>query len=120
MGKCRTETGKAALAKARALELDGKKVEFYLVGRKGRPVINRTYPGRIVANYDTTGVKEQKQKHLRDRHLPSLSVDPSLNKFDFVPPFDNEKICNRGRGFDVQIINGKEMDPCRKHDVSVC
>ena len=41
-----------------ALELDGKKVEFYLVGRKGRPVINRTYPGRIVANYDTTGVKE--------------------------------------------------------------
>ena len=39
-------------------ELDGKKVEFYLVGRKGRPVINRTYPGRIVANYDTTGTPE--------------------------------------------------------------
>ena len=49
---------KAALAKARALELDGKKVQFYLVGRKGRPVINRTYPGKIAAQFDTTGVKE--------------------------------------------------------------
>jgi F-type H+-transporting ATPase subunit gamma len=49
---------KAALAKARALELDGKKVAFYLIGRKGRAVINRTYPGKIVAQYDTTGVKE--------------------------------------------------------------
>ena len=49
---------KAALAKARELELDGKTVQFYLIGRKGRPVINRTYPGKIVANYDTTGVKE--------------------------------------------------------------
>jgi F-type H+-transporting ATPase subunit gamma len=49
---------KAALAKARALELEGKKVQFYLIGRKGRPVINRTYPGKIVAQYDTTGAKE--------------------------------------------------------------
>ena len=49
---------KAALAKARALELDGKTVQFYLIGRKGRAVINRTYPGKIVAQYDTTGLKE--------------------------------------------------------------
>jgi F-type H+-transporting ATPase subunit gamma len=49
---------KAALAKARALELDGKTVQFYLIGRKGRPVISRTYPGKIVAQYDTTGTKE--------------------------------------------------------------
>lgn len=49
---------KAALAKARELELDGKKVQFYLIGRKGRAVISRTYPGKIVANFDTTGVKE--------------------------------------------------------------
>lgn len=49
---------KAALAKARELELDGKTVQFYLIGRKGRPVINRTYPGKIVAQYDTTGTKE--------------------------------------------------------------
>ncbi|ETI65066.1 F0F1 ATP synthase subunit gamma [Sphingobium sp. C100] len=49
---------KAALAKARALELDGKTVQFYLIGRKGRPVINRAYPGKIVAQFDTTGAKE--------------------------------------------------------------
>jgi F-type H+-transporting ATPase subunit gamma len=49
---------KAALAKARALELDGKTIQFYLIGRKGRPVISRTYPGKIVAQYDTTGTKE--------------------------------------------------------------
>lgn len=49
---------KAAILKARALEEAGKKVQFYLIGRKGRPVINRTFPGQIVAHYDTTGTKE--------------------------------------------------------------
>ncbi|WP_311267113.1 F0F1 ATP synthase subunit gamma [Sphingobium sp. WCS2017Hpa-17] len=49
---------KAAILKARELEEAGKKVQFYLIGRKGRPVINRTFPGQIVAQYDTTGTKE--------------------------------------------------------------
>jgi F-type H+-transporting ATPase subunit gamma len=49
---------KAAILKARELEQAGKKVQFYLIGRKGRPVINRTFPGQIIANYDTTGTKE--------------------------------------------------------------
>ncbi len=49
---------KAARAKAEELIDQGKTVRFYLIGRKGRPVINRAYPGAIVANYDTTGVKE--------------------------------------------------------------
>ena len=49
---------KAAVAKARALLAEGKTVQFYLIGRKGRPVINRTFPGTIVKQYDTTGVKE--------------------------------------------------------------
>ncbi|AUW58128.1 F0F1 ATP synthase subunit gamma [Sphingobium sp. SCG-1] len=48
---------KAAAAKAKALIADGKTVQFYLIGRKGRPVINRTFPGTIVAQYDTTGAK---------------------------------------------------------------
>ncbi len=48
---------KAALIKARKLEAEGKKVLFYLVGRKGRPVIKRAYPDRIVNHYDTTGPK---------------------------------------------------------------
>lgn len=49
---------KAARAKAEELIEQGKTVRFYLIGRKGRPVINRTFPGMIVAQFDTTGVKE--------------------------------------------------------------
>ncbi|AMK17284.1 MULTISPECIES: F0F1 ATP synthase subunit gamma [Sphingobium] len=49
---------KAARAKADELIQQGKTVRFYLIGRKGRPVINRTFPGMIVAQYDTTGLKE--------------------------------------------------------------
>ena len=35
----------------------GKTVLFYIVGRKGRPVIQRLYPKSIVAQYDTSGIK---------------------------------------------------------------
>ena len=49
---------KAALAKARDLIAHGKTVKFYLVGRKGRAVINRTFPGMIVGQFDTTVVRE--------------------------------------------------------------
>jgi F-type H+-transporting ATPase subunit gamma len=49
---------KAARIKADELIKDGKTVKFYLIGRKGRPVINRMYPGQIVAQYDTTGAKQ--------------------------------------------------------------
>ena len=48
---------KAARQKAEQLIGQDKKVLFYLVGRKGRPVIRRQYPQQIVQNYDTTGVK---------------------------------------------------------------
>lgn len=49
---------KAALVEARRLEAAGKTVLFYLVGRKGRAVIRRAYPKAILANYDTTAVRE--------------------------------------------------------------
>jgi F-type H+-transporting ATPase subunit gamma len=49
---------RAALAKARDLEAQGKNVQFYLVGRKGRPVIRRAYPDGISAQFDTTEVRE--------------------------------------------------------------
>ena len=48
---------RAALLKARELEAEGKTVEFYLVGRKGRPVIRRAYPSAIKAEFDTTDVR---------------------------------------------------------------
>lgn len=48
---------KEARLKAESLQADGKTVKFYMVGRKGRPVINRFYPGQTMKDYDTTGVK---------------------------------------------------------------
>ncbi|PKP98865.1 MAG: F0F1 ATP synthase subunit gamma [Alphaproteobacteria bacterium HGW-Alphaproteobacteria-13] len=49
---------KAARDKALELKAQGKTVRFFLVGRKGRPVINRLFPGQIVENYETTGIRE--------------------------------------------------------------
>ena len=48
---------KAAVAKARDLIAQGKTVKFYLVGRKGRAIIARTFPGMIVAEFDTTSAR---------------------------------------------------------------
>jgi F-type H+-transporting ATPase subunit gamma len=48
---------KAARIKAEELKSQGKTVKFFLVGRKGRPVINRLFPGAIVAQFETLGMK---------------------------------------------------------------
>src|SRR4051812_7852850 len=48
---------RAARRKAEDLEAQGKAVLFYIVGRKGRPVIQRLYPKAIVAQYDTSEMK---------------------------------------------------------------
>ena len=49
---------KAAITKARTLISEGKTVKFFLVGRKGRAVIQRTFPGMIVAQFDTSHVRQ--------------------------------------------------------------
>ncbi|WP_420382459.1 F0F1 ATP synthase subunit gamma [Novosphingobium sp.] len=49
---------KAARVKANELLAQGKTVLFYLIGRKGRPIIRREYPDAILGMYDTTGVRE--------------------------------------------------------------
>jgi F-type H+-transporting ATPase subunit gamma len=48
---------RAARRKADELTAEGKKVLFYLIGRKGRPMIQRLYPKAIVAQYDTSAMK---------------------------------------------------------------
>ena len=48
---------RAARRKADELIADGKTVLFYLVGRKGRPVIQRLYPKAIIAQHDTSAMK---------------------------------------------------------------
>jgi len=49
---------RSALAKARELAAEGKTVQFYLIGRKGRPPIRRAWPDAIVGQFDTSGVRE--------------------------------------------------------------
>ena len=49
---------RAALQKARELQAEGKDVDFYLIGRKGRAPIRRAYPNNVVQMFDTTDVRE--------------------------------------------------------------
>ena len=49
---------RAALAKASELKAQGKDIEFYLVGRKGRAPIRRAWPNNVGHTFDTTEVRE--------------------------------------------------------------
>ena len=48
---------RAVRRKTEELEAQGKTVLFYIVGRKGRPVIQRLYPKQIIAQHDTSEIK---------------------------------------------------------------
>src|SRR3954465_10129295 len=49
---------RAARRKAESLIADGKSVYFYLVGRKGKAVIQRLYPKQIIHQHDTSNIKQ--------------------------------------------------------------
>ena len=49
---------RAARRKAESLMAEGKTVYFYLVGRKGRAVIQRLYPKQIVHQHETGHIKQ--------------------------------------------------------------
>src|SRR3954468_15799205 len=48
---------RAARRRADELIADGKSVLFYIVGRKGRPVLQRLFPKQIIAQFDTSEMK---------------------------------------------------------------
>jgi len=48
---------RAARRRADELIAEGKTVLFYIVGRKGRPVIQRLFPKSIIAQFDTSEIK---------------------------------------------------------------
>ncbi|GMN04039.1 F0F1 ATP synthase subunit gamma [Erythrobacter sp. MTPC3] len=48
---------KAAKLKARELLADGKEIEFYLVGKKGRAPLKRDFESKIGKHFDTSTVK---------------------------------------------------------------
>src|SRR3982751_6976234 len=99
---------RAARRKADELVADGKTVLFYIVGRKGRPVIQRLYPKSIIAQYDTSGMKaptyadaQAVAKDLIDRYVTdgidvvhlayanfrsTLVQEPTVNQIIPVPP----------------------------------
>jgi F-type H+-transporting ATPase subunit gamma len=56
-GAFNTNIVRAARKKAEELQAQGKTVLFYIVGRKGRPVIARVFPKAIMAQYDTSAMK---------------------------------------------------------------
>jgi F-type H+-transporting ATPase subunit gamma len=56
-GAFNTNIVRAARHKADDLMREGKSVLFYIVGRKGRPVIQRLFPRQIIAQFDTSEVK---------------------------------------------------------------
>jgi len=56
-GAFNTNVVRAARKKADDLTSQGKTVLFYIVGRKGRPVLQRLYPKGIIAQFDTSGIK---------------------------------------------------------------
>ena len=56
-GAFNTNIVRAARKRADELIGQGKTVLFYIVGRKGRPVIQRVFPRSIIAQYDTSAMK---------------------------------------------------------------
>ena len=56
-GAFNTNIVRAARRKADQLTAAGKTVLFYIVGRKGRPVLQRFYPKSIIAQFDTSEIK---------------------------------------------------------------
>ncbi len=56
-GAFNTNIVKLARKAADELIAEGKTVKFYLIGKKGRPVINRFYPGKIVHQVDQSHIK---------------------------------------------------------------
>ncbi len=75
-GAFNTNIVRAARKKADDLIREGKTVYFYLVGRKGRAVIQRLFPGKIIHQHDTSEMKtaafsdaQAVAKDLVDRYL---------------------------------------------------
>ncbi|HZU50485.1 MAG TPA: F0F1 ATP synthase subunit gamma [Sphingomicrobium sp.] len=56
-GAFNTNIVRAVRKRADELIGQGKTVLFYIVGRKGRPVIQRLYPNSIIAQFDTSEMK---------------------------------------------------------------
>ena len=109
---------RAARRKADQLIGQGKTVFFYIVGRKGRPVLQRLYPKQILAQFDTSEMKaptyETAQaiaKDIIDRYVTdgidvvhlayanfksTLVQEPTVDQIIPVPPQAEQEQPRRG------------------------
>ena len=96
---------KAARDKALSLQAEGKTVRFFLVGRKGRPVIARLFPGQIVEQYETTGMRSIGFEQARE------IADQLMGMFD-AGAFDVAHLFfSRFRSALVQEATGQQIVP---------
>jgi F-type H+-transporting ATPase subunit gamma len=77
---------RAALTTARELKAQGKDVDFYLVGRKGRAPIRRAHPNNIAQMFDTTDVREPGYAEA-ERIVAELMEMYEAGKFDVAHLF---------------------------------
>jgi F-type H+-transporting ATPase subunit gamma len=77
---------RAALTQARELKAQGKDVDFYLVGRKGRAPIRRAHPNNIAQMFDTTDVREPGYAEA-ERIVAELMEMYDAGKFDVAHLF---------------------------------
>ncbi len=67
---------RAVRRKADELINEGKTVHFFIVGRKGRPVLQRLYPRSIVGQHDTTEMKNPSYE------VASAIADEIVDRFE--------------------------------------
>ena len=96
---------KAARDKALELQAEGKKVLFYLVGRKGRPVIARLFQGQIVEQYETTGIRDIGFDQAHDISAKVMEMYEA-GAFDVAHLF-----YSKFRSALLQIATGQQMIP---------
>ena len=79
-GAFNTNIVRAVRRRADELQAAGKTVLFYIVGRKGRPVLQRLYPKAIIAQFDTTAMK-----------VPSYAEAQAIAK-DIIDRFNSDGV----------------------------
>ncbi|MEK6542311.1 MAG: F0F1 ATP synthase subunit gamma [Pseudomonadota bacterium] len=103
---------KAARDKASELKAAGKTVKFFLVGRKGRPVVNRLFPNHIAASYDTTAYRELSYIH-------AAEISEQLQAMYIAGDFDVAHLFfSKFRSALLQEATGQQIIPVAMDDLA--
>src|SRR3954447_13343064 len=119
-GAFNTNIVRAVRRRADELIGQGKTVLFYIIGRKGRPVLQRLYPKQIIAQYDTSEIKNPSYadaqaiaKDIVDRYVTdgidvvhlayatfrsTLVQEPTVNQIIPIVPAASEEATGAAKG----------------------